>query len=270
MKLASLIATGLFWVWAGPALAEADVDPDLLAAAELDAQAIVKLAEDAIRGETAEMKATMEITTPRWQRTLVFRSWDDSRHDRSFTRILSPQKDKGTGFLRDGTTLWMYLPRVERTTRIPPSMMLQSWMGSDFTNDDVARDSSMVDDYTATALGRRDFDGTQALGVQLVPHEDAPVVWAKIEAWISTEPLAPFLFLYYDEDKPGEFELVRRMRFTDVRRVDGRNVPHHWAMEPLDKPGHLTAITLNEIHFDRDLSDSLFTQSNLKRSEAAR
>ncbi len=239
-------------------------------AQELDAAAIVKLAEDAMRGETVEMKATMDITTPRWQRTLVFRSWDDGRNDRSFTRILSPRKDKGTGFLRDGTTLWMYLPRVERTTRIPPSMMLQSWMGSDFTNDDVARDSSLVDDYTATVLGRRRIEGTDALGVVLVPHEDAPVVWAKIEAWITAERPAPLLFLYYDEDKPGEFELVRRMRFSEIRHVDGRDVPHRWLMEPLDKPGHSTAITLDEVHFDRSLSDSIFTQSNLKRSEAAR
>jgi outer membrane lipoprotein-sorting protein len=244
--------------------------PVVALAQQLDARAIVKLAEDAIRGDTAEMKATMHITTPRWERTLVFRSWDDSRNDRSFTRILAPRKDKGTGFLRDGTTMWMYLPRVERTTRIPPSMMLQSWMGSDFTNDDVARDSSLVDDYTAKALEPQQIEGTDVLGVVLIPHPDAPVVWAKIEAWITAEPPAPFLFLYYDEDKPGEFELIRRMRFSDVRRVDGRNVPHQWTMEPLDKPGHTTAMTLNEIAFDRDLKDSIFTQSNLKRSEAAR
>ena len=239
-------------------------------AADLDAAAIIRMAENAIRGQTAEMKATMDITTPRWKRTLRFRSWDDSRNDRSFTRILYPQKDKGTGFLRDRTTLWMYLPRVERTTRIPPSMMLQSWMGSDFTNDDVARDSSLVDDYTARVLGRRDIDGTPALGVQLVPHEDAPVVWAKIEAWITATEHAPLLYLYYDEDKPGEFELIRRMKFSDVRPVDGRNVPHFWSMEPMDKPGHSTVITLEEIQFDRKLEDSIFTQSNLKRSEAAR
>ena len=236
----------------------------------LDAAAIVKLAEDSIRGDTAQMKATMHITTPRWERTLSFRSWDDGQNDRSFTRILAPRKDKGTGFLRQSNTLWMYLPRVERTTRIPPSMMLQSWMGSDFTNDDLARDSSMVEDYVASAIGAREIEGTQALGVRLVPHEEAPVVWAKIEAWITADTHAPFLFLYYDEDKPGEFELIRRMQFSDVRRVDDRNVPHQWSMEPIDKPGHMTEITLDEIQFDRKLADSIFTQSNLKRSEAAR
>ncbi len=236
----------------------------------IDAAAIVKLAERSMRGDTAQMKATMHITTPRWERTLRFRSWDDGRNDRSLTRILGPQKDKGTGFLRQGSTLWMYLPRVERTTRIPPSMMLQSWMGSDFTNDDLSRESSLVDDYEARALGARELEGTQALGVELLPHEDAPVVWAKIEAWITADGYAPFLFLYYDEDKPGEFELIRRMQFSDVRRVDGRNVPHLWSMEPIDKPGHLTVITLEEIRFDQKLADSIFTQSNLKRAEAAR
>jgi len=236
----------------------------------LDAAAIVKLAEDTLRGETSQMKATMQITTPRWSRTLRFRSWDDRRNDRSFTRILDPRKDRGTGFLREGTTMWMYLPRVERTTRIPPSMMLQSWMGSDFTNDDLARDSSLEDDYVARALEPTEIDGQRAIGVVLIPDEAAPVVWAKIEAYISVEQHALLLFRYYDEGAVGEYELIRSMRFSDSREVGGRLVPHTWSLIPEDKDGHQTVITLDEIEFDIPLSDAVFTQSNLKRSEAAR
>ena len=238
--------------------------------AEFDADEIVRRAEDALRGDTAQMKATMTITTPRWTRELSFRSWDDRHNDRSFTRILAPKKDRGTGFLRLGGTLWTYLPRVERTTRIPSSMMLQSWMGSDFTNDDLARESSMIEDYTARFLGQREIEGTRAWGVELVPHDDAPVVWAKIEAWVVVETFAPLLYLYYDEPDPGTFEIVRRMRFSDVRDVKGRPMPHLWVMEPLDKPGHETRIRLDEIYLDDPLDDAIFTQSNLKRAEAVR
>ena len=236
----------------------------------LDARQLVERAEDALRGETSEMKATMNITTPRWKRELSFRSWDDRLGDRSFTRILSPKKDRGTGFLRVRNTLWTYLPRVERTTRIPPSMMMQPWMGSDFTNDDVARESSLVDDYTAKLIGEREIDGTLAWGVELIPYEDAPVVWSKIEAWVVAEVFAPYLYLYFDEPDPGRFELVRRMHFSDVRQVNGRPVPHQWRIEPLDKPGHSTAIRLDEIKLDDPLDPDLFTQEHLKRAEAVR
>ncbi len=239
-------------------------------AAELSADEIVRRAEDALRGETAQMKATMTITTPRWKRELSFRSWDDRKKDRSFTRLLSPKKDRGTGFLRLGNTLWTYLPRVERTTRIPPSMMLQSWMGSDFTNDDLARESSLVEDYTARVIGEREIEGRRAFGVELIPHPDAPVVWSKIEAWVVAETFAPLLYEYYDEPDPERFEMVRRMRFSDVRQVQGRPMPHLWVMEPLDKPGHETRVRLDEMLLDEPLDDDIFTQSNLKRAEAVR
>jgi hypothetical protein len=216
------------------------------------------------------MKAVMKITTPRWTRELGFRSWDDRHNDRSFIRLLAPRKDRGTGFLRVGSTLWTYLPRVERTTRIPPSMMLQSWMGSDFSNDDVARESSLIDDYTARALGERDLDGTRAYGVELLPHEVAPVVWSKVEVWVDAKSFAPLRFLYYDEPEPGTFELVRRLHFSDVRQVQGRPVPHHWLMIPVHKEGHRTEIRLEELRLDEPLDEAIFTQANLKRAEAVR
>ena len=243
--------------------------PDV-AAEELDADAIMRKAEDILRGNTSEMKATMVITTPRWTRTLSFRSWDDSVNDRNFIRLLSPKKDRGTGFLRMSGTMWTYLPRVERTTRIPPSMMLQSWMGSDFTNDDLARESSIIDDYTATFLGGKEIEGQPAWGVELIPKEEAPVVWSKVEAWVMAEVYAPLLYLYYDEPEPGQFELMRRMKFGDVRPVQGRPVPHAWVLEPLDKAGHSTALTLEEIVFDAEIDPDIFTQANLKRAEAVR
>ena len=257
-------------VLASPAAAQQVDLEEFAARIGMTARQLVERAEDALRGDTAQMKATMTITTPRWTRELSFRSWDDRHNDRSFTRILGPKKDKGTGFLRVGSTLWTYLPRVERTTRIPPSMMLQSWMGSDFTNDDLARESSLIDDYTPSLIGEREIDGQRAWGAKLVPHEDAPVVWSKIEAWVAAESFAPLLYLYYDEPEEGQFELIRRMRFSDVRTVKGRPVPHEWVIEPLDKPGHSTAVRLDEMELDEPIAERVFTQDNLKRSEAVR
>jgi len=254
--LALLLSIGL----AGPA-ARAD---------EIDVHELVRRAEDALRGKTAMMLLRMTITTPRWTRELVIRSYDDHDHDRSFSRVLEPAKDKGTGFLRDHDAFWTWLPKVERAMRIPPSMMLQPWMGSDFTNDDLARESSLEKDYEPRALGEKEIEGVAALGLELTPKPEAPVVWARVELWIEKARLAPLLFIYYDEPEPGKFEALRELRFSDVRMVDGRPLPHVWLMVPGDKPGHSTRVVLEEAAFDVKLDDEIFTQKHLRQSEAVR
>jgi outer membrane lipoprotein-sorting protein len=245
------------------ALAEAPTVPD-------EARALVERIEQIFRGDTARLKAAMTIVRPRWTRTITFRSWDDRHGDRAFIRILSPSKDKGTGYLREGTTFWTYLPRIERTTRIPPSMMLQPWMGSDFTNDDLVRESSLIDDYTPRDLGTKQLDGVEVRGVELLPHEEAPVVWSRIEIWVEIATLAPVIEIYYDEPEPGRFEPIREMRFSDVRDVQGRPLPHVWEMVTYEKKDNITRIVIETAEFDEPIKDSVFTLSNLKRAEAVR
>lgn len=246
------------------------VAPGAVRAEDLDVRELVRRVEDALRGKTSMMRMRMTITTPRWTRELVLRSWADEPGERSFSRVLEPAKDKGTGFLRDRDAFWTWLPKVERAMRIPPSMMLQPWMGSDFTNDDLARESSLAEDYEPRALGEKEIDGVKALGVELVPEPEAPVVWARMELWIEKERFAPLRFLYFDEPDPGRFELLREMRFSDVRMVSGRPLPHVWLMLPSDKPGHSTKVVLEEAEFDIPIDPEIFTQANLRRSEAAR
>lgn len=259
MKTLRLLSVALLLAIAGTSTAQ-----------DLDAAALIRRVEDSLRGETSMIKMVMTTTTPRWTRSLAFRTWDDSAQKRSFTRILEPKKDRGTGFLKLGTTLWTYLPRVERTTRMPPSMLLQSWMGSEFTNDDVVRQSSMADDYTAEFLGDEDCGGVTCVGIRLTPLESAAVVWGRIDASVEKDGLAPRTFMYYDEPQPNEFEVIRKLHFSDIRPVQGRSFPHHWEMEPLEKPGHRTVIVVEEVEFDLPLSDDLFTKANLKRKEGVR
>ena len=181
------------------------------APARLDARAIAHRAQDMLYGDATYSLARMTVVSPRLPapRVVSFRSFCDcpldGSTDRSFIRILSPPKDAGTGFLKTEGNLWMYVPRVERTMRIPPSMMLQSWMGSDFSNDDLVRESSEVNDYEQRVLGvdpaPEGAEDRRAYVLEYVPHEDAPVVWGKILGWIDTENFTPLRFDYYDEDE---------------------------------------------------------------------
>jgi outer membrane lipoprotein-sorting protein len=233
----------------------------------VDAEGVARRAEEVLRSERTFIEGRMVVESPRLAqpREVVFRSWDDRPGRRSFIRILEPAKDAGTSFLKLHPNLWMYIPRVERTMRIPPSMMLQSWMGSDFTNDDLVRESSQLQDYEHRLLGvdpafERAPSG-RAFVLEYVPHEDAPVVWGRIVAWIDAERWAPLRQEYYDE----EGEKLRVLRFDDLREVDGRLFPHRWVLTPLDKEGHETRIEVREIRFDAEIEDDVFTTRNLKR-----
>jgi outer membrane lipoprotein-sorting protein len=239
------------------------------APAGVDARELARRAEDNMRSERTFFSGKMTVVSPRLSRPRVvaFHSWEDSPEKRSLIRIDKPAKDKGTGFLKLHPNLWMYVPRVERTVRIPPSMMLQSWMGSDFTNDDIVRESSEIDDYDHRLLG---IDpGTsgevdqRAYVVEYRPHEDTAVVWGRIVAWLDIESGAPLRQEFFDE----EGARLRVMKFSDYRPVGKRTVPHLWSMKPLDKEGHSTTIEVEKIEFDIELDSDIFTTRNLKRRE---
>jgi len=239
------------------------------APADLDASQIAHKAEDNMRSDRTFIVAKMTVISPRLSRPRVvaFHSWEDTPEKKSLIRIDKPAKDKGTGFLKLHPNLWMYVPRVERTVRVPPSMMLQSWMGSDFSNDDLVRESSEIEDYEHRLLGID--SGTngevdrRAYVLEYQPREGAAVVWGSIVAWLDAESGAPLRQDFFDE----EGERLRVMRFSDFRQIGERFVPHLWSMTPLDKPGHSTSIEVEEIRFDIDFEPNIFTTRNLKRRE---
>ncbi len=237
------------------------------ASEDLSVEDIVDRAEDTMRGDRTYCQCEMTVSSPRLARprTVRFESWSDGPEKRSFIRIHEPAKDAGTGFLKLHPNLWMYVPRVERTVRVPPSMMLQSWMGSDFTNDDLVRESSEVDDYDHVLLGidpgSDRSGGRRSYVIEYRPHENAPVVWGKIVAWVDAERFSPLHQEFYDEDDVK----IRELDFSDVRKVDGRWVPHLWTLTPLDKQGHRTVVRVDEMRYDLEIDESVFTTRNLKR-----
>jgi outer membrane lipoprotein-sorting protein len=236
---------------------------------ELSGSDVARRAEDTLRSDATYLEATMTVVSPRLPqpREVKLRSWDDRLNKRSFIRILAPPKDAGTGFLKLHPNLWMFVPRVERTLRIPPSMMLQPWMGSDFSNDDLVNESSEIEDYDHRLLGvdpAAGPDGSlRAYVVEYLPHEDAPVVWGRIVAWIEVLHGTPLRMDYYDEAG----ERLRELSFDQIRPVQGRHFPFRWSMTPLDKKGHETRIEVEEIRFDQTFDEDIFTTRQLKRRD---
>ena len=106
--------------------------------------------------------------------------------------------------------------------------------------------------------------------MELIPHEEAPVVWARVELWVEKDRLAPLLLTYYDEPEPGTYELIRTMTYSDIRMVQGRPMPHAYEITPADKPGQSTSIVIESVVLDQTFDDGIFTQRNLRRAEGVR
>lgn len=237
-------------------LALAVVLPQQASADERAAEVVSKV-QDLLRSNTSYGRYRMLISNPDWQRELRFDSWDDRLNKRFFVRILAPRKDKNTTWLKDGRNLWMYIPRLERDLRIPPSMMLSSWMGSDFTNDDLVKMESVVEDYDHRLISEKGG----VMTIESLPHPDAPVVWGKLVHRIRDD-YQPLSVEYYDEHGT----LVRTMRYSDVRLMGGRNIPTTWTIEPVNEPGKKTTLVLEKADFDLPLEERMFTRKHLREA----
>lgn len=221
---------------------------------------LVTHVERTLWGKTNQGVAEMTVVTPRWERKLRLRFWME-RPERTFIRIDAPPKEAGIGSLRIKTEMWNYLPAIERVIKIPPSMMLQPWMGSDMTNDDLVKESSIVDDYTHTLIGTETFEGAGAYRVQSIPKPDAAVVWGKLLYTIRQSDRLPLQVEFYDE----RGEKVKVMRYRDIRPLGGRTLPTRWEMQPLDKPQNRTVFVIRDIRFDAAIDPQVFSLKNLQQ-----
>lgn len=231
-------------------------------AEEADARDAVDRVEKLLWGRTMQGEIEMAITTPRWQRTLRLKLWMN-RPSQTFVRIASPAKEAGIGSLRLGSEMWNYLPSVERSVKIPPSMMLQPWMGSDFTNDDLVKESSAINDYTHKIIGMETIDGKVAYQIESIPKPDAAVVWGKVIYVIRKDDFIPVKQSFFNE----RGELIRILTFTDIKMMGGRLLPTRWEMRPLAKPTNSTVMTLISAQYDKPVDPEIFTQRNLQKVE---
>jgi len=221
---------------------------------------IIKRAEDLLRGESSQGKFRMTIVTPDYERTMEMDSWWAGT-DKALIAITSPRREAGNKTLKVGNELWMYLRNTETTIKVPPSMMLQSWNGSDFTNDDLVRESSIARDYTMEVIGSEKVDNVETWKIELTPKPTAAVVWGKLLEWIRKPDYLPAKAEYYDE----KGTLVRTMLFSDIRSFDGRKLPAKQTIINNAKPGHSTTFEYVDVSFDVKIPDRVFSFSELER-----
>lgn len=225
-----------------------------------NATEIVKKADELIRAKSSYTELTMKIIKPNWTREMSMKVWA-LEPDYALIYITSPARDKGIVTLKRKNEVWNWLPSAQKVIKIPPSMMLQSWMGSDFTNDDLVRESSVINDYTHKIIGEEKIDGYDCYKIQLTPKPEAGVVWSKIYTWIAKDLYLQPLTEYYDEDN----RIVKKFEGSDLKTMDGRKIFTHWEMIPLDKPGNKTVMDYTKIQFNIKIDESFFSEQNMKK-----
>ncbi|HEX2921094.1 MAG TPA: outer membrane lipoprotein-sorting protein [Bacteroidales bacterium] len=232
----------------------------LAVAQNLTATEVIRKADEKFNGEKSSISTmSMTIIRPTWQRTVDFNNWSLGR-DYALTLINSPAKDAGQTFLKRGTEMWSWNPSISRLIKLPPSMMSQGWMGSDYTNDDILKESSVVNDYTHEFIGEENVDGRLCYKIKMTAKEDAAVVWGHQIRWIDKKDFLILKAELYDEDGT----LVRTENGSDIRVMDGRTIPTKMEIIPAEEPGNKTLVTIKDIKFNITIQESFFSQQNMK------
>ena len=228
----------------------------------IDAMEIIRKADNLMRGKSSYFEMTLTIERPAWQRTIALKGWSISK-DYSLIYITAPAKEKGQVFLKRDKEMWNWVPSIERTIKIPPSMMMQSWLGSDMTNDDILKESSIVDDYTHTLAAEDKKDNYDCYKIEMRPKEDAAVVWGKIILWITKDKYLKIRGEYYDEDNL----LVNLEKGSEIKKMHDREIPTVYEIIPqdADKKGQRTILKIENIKFDLPLEKDFFSLQNIKK-----
>ncbi len=223
-----------------------------------DAKSIVRAAVDHWRGLSSYSEMSMLIHRPDWERSMTMQAWTKG-DEKSLVRVIEPKKDRGNGTLTDDNDMWTFSPKVNRVIKIPSSMMGQSWMGSDFSNKDVARADDIIDQYDHALLGSEVVEGVTVYEIQAIPHEQAAVVWGREELRIRDDYVV-LEHRFYDQDG----ELVKALRTLEIEDMGGRTIASRQRMVKEDEPEEWTEIEVLSVEYEIDIRDSVFTLSNLR------
>jgi len=223
-----------------------------------EARDIVKKADDKAKGKTSIASITIQTIRPKWSREMTVKAWTKG-NDLTMILVQSPAKEKGVVFLKKKKEVWNWIPSIERNIKMPPSMMSQSWMGTDFTNDDLVKEASVLEDYNHTFLEDVSIKERNCYKIQLIPKPKSAVVWGKIILSIDKKDFMMLHAEYFDEDG----KLINTMHCSDIKMLGGRLLPARMEMIPANKKGNKTIMTYQSLAFDTPLEDNFFSTQNM-------
>ncbi len=227
-----------------------------------DAKEIIRKSEENVRGTKSAISVmSIVVKRPKWTRTIEMKIWQKGSKY-SMVLITAPAKEKGTAFLKKDKEVWSYMPSVEKAIKMPPSMMMRNWMGTDFTNDDLVKESSMTDDYNQKIIGDSTILARKCYKIELLPKPEAAVVWGKVILYIDKKDFIQLRSEMYDEDE----YLINVINSFDIKMMDGRLIATKMVLIPVEKKNQKTILIIKNIQFDKPLEDSFFSIQNMKNA----
>lgn len=217
--------------------------------------------EKQMLGDAMKAKITMKITTPNWSRELKVNS-NLKGKNKALVFIEKPARDRGVGTLKIDQNMWNYFPRLKRTVIVSPSMLLTSWMGSDFTNDDLLNTSSLANDYDHKKSDKIKIDGKEVIVIRNTLKKDAKAVWPLIISYLDQDNCLPYKYLYYNKEN----ELMRVLSFKDIKTFNGHKFPSYWKMFPMNEKGKYTELIYENIEYDQKFPENYFSLRTLTRN----
>jgi outer membrane lipoprotein-sorting protein len=201
---------------------------------------------------------TMTIQRPDWSRSMTMLAWTEG-DKQTLVRVTAPRKDVGNGTLSVDGNMWTFTPKINRVIKIPSSMMSQNWMGSDFSNKDISKNTDIIDQYDHRLLEEREHEGHVVYVIESIPHEEAAVVWGREvlavrDDWVLLEQQ------FWDQDGV----LVKTLKALEIAEMSGRTVASVIRMSREGQSDEWTELRTAEVEFDIELPDNLFTLSNLR------
>ena len=254
---------GIKGIWILVGLVAGSVCPLLpqSSSSQLSPAEIIDKVDQMLRGDSSRGQVEMTVVTRRWQRNVTLEIWSEGTQ-KALIKVLKPKKEEGTVTLKVGSDIWNYLPKIDRTIRVPTSMMMASWMGSHFSNDDLVKESRLIRDYYIETSYEGKREGVEVYEFLLTPHPKAPVVWGKMLYQVRKKDLMPTWAEYYGEDG----QLKRTLTFSRYQKMGARLVPTKSRMVPQDKPEEYTEIIYSHLRFDIPIPEGTFSLASLRRS----
>lgn len=225
----------------------------------LNAKEVITMGEERLRGTSSQSKMKMVIERPSYSRELTLRSWAQGV-DKALVEILEPAKESGVASLRVENQMWNYLPKTDQVVRVPTSLMLQSWMGSDFTNDDLMKASSLSRDYRHQIIAFQTVNNEKVVLIECLPLPNAPVVWGKIHHWARLTDYLPVHQKFFDESG----RLVRTIDFSHFRKMDDRIIPTQLKVTKTDGPKESTTVSYQKVLFNHEIPDRVFNREEIR------
>jgi outer membrane lipoprotein-sorting protein len=227
-------------------------------AADADPTALLQAAFDNWRGKSSEATITLVVHRPEWERTLTMKSWTEG-NDKTLARFTAPAKDAGNATLKQGSKTFVYNPKLNQVVKLPASLLSQSWMGSDFSYNDLVKADDLLTQYTHKTIGTERDGGHTIYTIEAMPKPGAPVVWGKLEAKVRDDGIM-MEQTYFDQD----MQVVRVMKTERIAPIGGRDYPVVLTMHPRDKPEQWTKVKTISATFNTEIPAYIFTRSNLQ------